>query len=111
MKKPVYAVVILGLLAVSGFFLYQRCVAPTETRACVRLGQLCDSDLSAEGLERCEALMERLTRAGGPKSLEKSVRCIMDSESCAAGLGCVVGTGLGAFTEFFKGAANAVKGE
>lgn len=108
MKAFVYLVV-LALVVGGGFWLYQNFFGATKANACVKLGQLCGADGKGLTLEKCEQFMDKLAEMAGEETVDQSVRCILQSESCAAGMGCMVGSGVGAMGEFFKGLTQSLE--
>jgi hypothetical protein len=113
MRKLVTTVIVLGLLGAGGYLLYRHVLAPPEQRACRHLADLCGNSDEAgqEALQRCQGLLQDLTRASGGKRMKKVTGCILESQSCAKGMGCLAGAGLGAAGEFFDGLREAIGGE
>ncbi|HSO38081.1 MAG TPA: hypothetical protein VLT33_36385 [Labilithrix sp.] len=84
--------------------------ATPEGKACIRVSELCGvDDRSAAKLESCVADLEKAKKLAGPANVDRSVKCIEESNSCAAVTGCMMGgVGMGAMGEMMKGFGSAL---
>ena len=80
---------LLIVLAVAGYFAYLHFLKPApETRACLRLGELCGKKDDANA---CERTFADLKKTAGDEALENTAACLAKAESCPAGLRCMAG--------------------
>jgi hypothetical protein len=96
--------VVIGIIALAG-----KSLASQEQKACVRMHDLCGGDWSAKDMSECTDSLERMKKISGDASFQKSMKCVDDSNSCAAAAGCMAGgVGVGAMGEFLKGFGEAL---
>jgi hypothetical protein len=103
MKK---LLIVLGLAVVVGVLLVsvKKAVASPERVACVHIGELCGGAGATDDLAQCEDGLAKARKAAGDAAVERSLRCIDESTSCAAVAGCTAGgIGVGAIGEFLRG--------
>ena len=85
-------------------------VPPTpEKKACVHLKELCTTSEQQVDVDVCEKKLEDTRKMSGTPSLERSEKCIEESQTCTAAAGCMAGgAGMGTMGEFLKGFGNAL---
>lgn len=111
MKGLLKTLVVLVALGAIGYGVYHFFFAQTNARACDRLAELCGGDAQKSAVERCTGFFARLEKAGGEKNIARSRQCILDSKTCPAALGCMVGAGLNAAGDFLEGVKRSLGGE
>ena len=99
---------ILAVLAGAGYGAYLLFWRNSPRASCAKVATLCGGPSGKSAQQKCEALFPRLERAAGREQVDKTHRCLRNSESCAAALGCVIGASLGAAGEFVKGLQHAL---
>ena len=74
------------------------------------MSELCAvDDRSTERLQSCVADLEKAKKLAGPANVERSMKCIEESNSCAAVSGCMMGgVGMSAVGEMMKGFGSAL---
>ena len=84
--------------------------ATPEGKACIRVSELCGvDDKSTDKLASCVADLDKAKKVAGPANVERSMKCIEESNSCAAVSGCMMGgVGMGALGELMKGFGSAL---
>jgi hypothetical protein len=108
MKK---LLIVLCLAVVVGVLVFsvKKAAASPERQACVHVGELCGNAADVEQLEKCADGFQKARKAAGDPAVERSLRCIEESKTCAAVAGCTVGgIGVGAMGEFLKGFGSAL---
>jgi hypothetical protein len=102
-------IVLVAALAVGGWFVYTRFLAPVEKRACASLGSRCDLD--ADTVESCEKVVAEVRKASDAESADRFAKCLAGSKSCAEAAGCATGLGTAIFSknalEFLSGLRRA----
>ena len=89
------ALIALAGIAVGGWLLYTRMIAP-EKHACARIASRCE--LADGQAESCERLVREVRKAAGGEEADKLAACLADAESCAGAAGCAAGVGTAAFS-------------
>jgi hypothetical protein len=106
MKKLLAFVIVLG---VAGFLVYRFVLTSAAERSCERLANLCGQKTAVDA---CVRTMKEVGKTS-KESASKFDGCMGDAKSCAEGLGCVAGAGIGAagsmINDFLKGLGEAVK--
>jgi hypothetical protein len=108
--KKLLVTALVGSLLVGGVVLAKNTTSP-EAKTCIKMHDLCASDekVEAEKLDKCVDDMKRVKKLAGEKSFDKTAKCVDESSSCAAAVGCWGGgVGLGAMGEMMKGFGNAM---
>lgn len=111
MKGILKALVMLCALGAIGYGVYVFFFAQTNARACDRLAELCGGQTEKSAVGRCTGFFARLETSGGEENLARSRKCILQSKSCPAALGCMVGAGLNAAGDFLDGVKRSLGGE
>lgn len=113
MKKLLYAlafvtVAVLGVSLVFGKKIVLALSSP-ETKACVKLGDLCGQGGDTHALDQCVDGLHQARKIAGSASVDKSLTCIQGADTCMAATGCMMGgVGVGAMKEMVKGFTDAV---
>ena len=108
MKK---LLIVLGIAAVVVVLLVsvKKAAASPERQACVHVGELCGNGGDVDQLEKCADGFAKARKAAGDPAVERSLKCIEESKTCAAIAGCTLGgIGVGAMGEFMKGFGSAL---
>ncbi len=113
MKKllAIFAVVAIGAIVISVVFGKSIVLALSspETKACVKMGDLCGQSGDKHALDQCVDGLQQARKVAGSPAVDKSLSCIQESNTCMAASGCVVGgVGVGAVKEMLKGFGNAL---
>jgi hypothetical protein len=103
MKKLVSTVLIVGLIVFGVYWYFLR--GSSEARACHKLGALCGQ----QKLDQCESMMKKMEEVAGRESVQKSAQCVLDSRTCSAAVGCMVGTSVNALGEFLEGVKRSIE--
>jgi len=103
MRKFILIILVLAALGGVGYIVYMRFLGANETRACMKLAELCGGKMSRSGLEECTKLFDKLRYAAGGEKTAAAMECILGSKSCIGGGGCGAGAGLGTVGEFAGG--------
>jgi hypothetical protein len=111
MKKLLVFLIIVGLIGGGAYFGYTRYLAKTPKSACRKLAELCGQRGDDGKHRQCEDAIQRMEQVSGKESVQKSVSCILEADSCAKGMGCMVGLGVGALGEFLEGLKRSVGGK
>jgi predicted negative regulator of RcsB-dependent stress response len=110
MKKLLVFLIVVGLIGGGVYFGYTRYFSRTPRSACRKLAELC-GQRAEDQHKRCEDAIQRMEQVSGKESVQKSVTCILEADSCAKGMGCMVGMGVGALGEFLEGLKRSVGGK
>ena len=89
MKKLLAFVIVLGA---AGFLVYRYVLTSATERSCERLARLCGKTAPVES---CVRGMTQLSKSN-KDAASRFDACMADAKSCAAGVGCGVGSGLSA---------------
>jgi hypothetical protein len=108
MKKLLVTVLVLGLIGGGGYYAYKRFIAADQKTACSKLAELCGAK-GEDKRKQCEELFVKMEQVSGKESVQKSVRCVLESQTCAKSMGCMVGLGVGALGEFLEGIKRSVQ--
>ncbi len=90
MKKFLFTLVFLGVLAAGGYAAYLYLLSP-ETVYCTQIVRLCEAD-DPDVLQGCKDLLVNVAEKN-PQAVRDLARCSMEAKSCSQGLGCAVGAG------------------
>lgn len=110
--KKILGVGLIGA-AVIGAVVIARAAGPAATpegKACIRIHELCGIDGKTDNaLESCVADLEKAKKLAGAPNVERSMKCVEESNTCAAVTGCMMGgVGMGAMGEMMKGFGSAL---
>jgi hypothetical protein len=108
MKKLLVTLLVLGAIGGGGYYAYKRFFAIDQKTACSKLAELCDAK-GDEKRRQCEELFAKMEKVSGKESVQKSVTCVLESQTCAKSMGCMVGMGVGALGEFLEGIKRSVQ--
>ncbi len=89
--RTILALVLVVAVAIGGWLLYRRYLAPLEQRACDRVGDRCR--LERGEIDSCRRAIAEVRKAGGDQAADRLASCLADSESCVAAAGCATGAG------------------
>jgi hypothetical protein len=105
--KALLAVIVLAGL---GYIAYAKVIAPSPTRACDRMADLCGQKLEPNDRTQCVQLFEGIQKNDAD---DKSVKCVLDAKTCAEAIGCTAGgatkVGITAAGQFLEGFSKSVK--
>ncbi len=107
MGKLVVLVIVLGSLAIAGYFGYQRFLAPAGPRACATVVGRCG--LAPEQASACEKVVAEVRENAGADAAKKLTTCLLEADSCSETAGCVAGLGLGALSRSVLEFANGLR--
>ncbi|MBW2733103.1 MAG: hypothetical protein JRH20_11985 [Deltaproteobacteria bacterium] len=103
MNALLKGLVLLGVLGGISYGAYHLFFAKTNAQACDKLSELCGGEARKSAVKRCTGFFEQLESAGGKENIARTRTCILDSRTCPAAVGCMVGAGLNAAGDFLEG--------
>src|SRR5262245_51272418 len=76
----------------------------SDAATCKRVAELCTTSDQKVDASDCEKKLADARKMSGSSNVERSEKCVLEANTCAAASGCISGgVGMGAMGEFLKG--------